>query len=483
MDAPGAMLRSLELRESIEAELIHAVEKLKKLRARASIDSFRGLATALEAERCANAKLKEALDAKDSELYAIKGQLADTEQAKAGQLVELMELKTTKHANNVEQQTEYLQRARKKDSEIAALNEHNKELEADIARAKGERDAHAKRAAEMEAQMKQTLESLTTVEEKATKRELELTGRVSELTERVNRAEDFRTTMNRQLSRLEDENADLNHKILRHKAEVANRDLAIMEKEARITELERNLAQTDNALATNDESMRRQRENDTKLRAELRKLREDLEAMQRANEEEGTLAQLNEANKEILRLRAALSQTQKSLDESDNNALTMRQKLSEAEITAHRAQEEARHAKEDAAAQIERLENNIQVLCQNIENSNQMLSMRNRSNDTSAPAPKTNEDFVPATKQQRKASQIRDEMEQWQEQHEEMKQIRAIADAEARVQEEKDLKVAIKAQRKARIDAKRASSRPNNKPHTRHEAGAPYRAMPQPLRR
>ena len=61
-------------------------------------------------------------------------------------------------------------------------------------------------------------------------------------------------------------------------------------------------------------------------------------------------------------------------------------------------------AQKDARVRIERLENNVRVLCQNIESSNSILSMRSRKVEE----PKRVES---------KADIVRREMEEWQNNH------------------------------------------------------------------
>ena len=145
-------------------------------------------------------------------------------------------------------------------------------------------------------------------------------------------------------------------------------------------------------------------------------------------------------------MRSSLVEGQKQIDSLEQQNIQLTRKLADQVSLVEQTKNEMAAAQKDARVRIERLENNVRVLCQNIESSNSILSMRSRKVEE----PKRVES---------KADIVRREMEEWQNNHDaerdSLREIEALAasnggeDASDMVSEE-DLKFLLSSQNKAK---------------------------------
>ena len=119
----------------------------------------------------------------------------------------------------------------------------------------------------------------------------------------------------------------------------------------------------------------------------------------RARYNEGAL---EVAKLENERLRASLAEGQKQIDELEKQNILLTRKMGDASAAAEKAKAEVVAVQQESQIRVQRLENNIRVLCQNIESSNSILSMRSK---------KPKEEKPPI---ESKADMVRREMAEWQ---------------------------------------------------------------------
>ena len=140
----------------------------------------------------------------------------------------------------------------------------------------------------------------------------------------------------------------------------------------------------------------------------------------------------------------------------------MTRKLADQVSLVEQTKNEMAATQNDARVRIERLENNVRVLCQNIESSNSILSMRSRKVEE----PKRVES---------KADIVRREMAEWQNNHDaerdSLREIEALAasnggDDVSDMVSEEDLKFLLSSQNKAKRKADSNSRKDRKKRQT-----------------
>ena len=145
-------------------------------------------------------------------------------------------------------------------------------------------------------------------------------------------------------------------------------------------------------------------------------------------------------------MRSSLVEGQKQIDSLEQQNIQLTRKLADQVSLVEQTKNEMAATQNDARVRIERLENNVRVLCQNIESSNSILSMRSRKVEE----PKR----VEST-----ADIVRREMAEWQNNHEaeqdSLREIEALAagndgdDVDDMVSEE-DLKFLLSSENKSK---------------------------------
>ena len=151
-------------------------------------------------------------------------------------------------------------------------------------------------------------------------------------------------------------------------------------------------------------SSREQRSDEVKSREELDTMKRELAKLKTRDKARFNEGALQVANVENDRLRNSLVEGQKQIDMLEQQNIQLTRKLADQVALVERTKAEMAAAQNDARQRVERLENNIRVLCQNIESSNSILSMRSKKKEE----PKRVES---------KADMVRREMEEWQNNH------------------------------------------------------------------
>ena len=145
-------------------------------------------------------------------------------------------------------------------------------------------------------------------------------------------------------------------------------------------------------------------------------------------------------------MRSSLVEGQKQIDSLEQQNIQLTRKLADQVSLVEQTKNEMAATQNDARVRIERLENNVRVLCQNIESSNSILSMRSRKVEE----PKRVES---------KADIVRREMAEWQNNHDaerdSLREIEALAasnggDDVSDMVSEEDLKFLLSSQNKAK---------------------------------
>ena len=210
------LLRSLELRESVEKELLHSVEKLVKLRHRGDAQQFRLHVARLHAQETQIQDLQSRVDQKDEDVHDLRRQLANLEQKNAQKTVQLMTVKTELHSNNVEIATDKAKQLRAKDDEIQSLNNYLGEIETNYETMKSQLVEERKKVNVIEKERSVLEEELDDVKSSHEKKTENLTNEVLVLRTRVAHAEDYRAEANRQISEQEDQAAMTAHESLKY---------------------------------------------------------------------------------------------------------------------------------------------------------------------------------------------------------------------------------------------------------------------------
>ena len=198
------LLRSLELRESVEKELLHSVEKLVKLRHRGDAQQFRLHVARLKAQEQQIEDLQHRVDQKDEDVHTLRRQLNEIEQKCAAQTVQLMTVKTELHSNNVEISTDRARQLKLKDDEIQALNSHMGDLETNVERYKKTSKETATQLITIMEERDAMLEKELTLKEEYERKSEDLNNEVANLRARVQHGEAYRKEANRQISDQED---------------------------------------------------------------------------------------------------------------------------------------------------------------------------------------------------------------------------------------------------------------------------------------
>ena len=276
------LLRSLELRESVEKELLHSVEKLVKLRHRGDAQQFRIHVARLKAQEQQIDDLQHRLDSKDEDVHLLRRQLSDLEQKCASQTVQLMTVKTELHSTNVEISTDRANKLKEKDEEIHALNEHLGELETMLHQANREKEVCQTELKSLSEKYLNMEIKLNQVTDSSNKKNEKLLNDIEHLKARINHADAYRTESNRQLSKSEDQAAVQAHNELKMKATIAKLELHVTEQKQKIKNLNDTITETNNKLKMAMErslTFQKQKDDDRKevetLREELIKLSED----------------------------------------------------------------------------------------------------------------------------------------------------------------------------------------------------------------
>ena len=207
------LLRSLELRESVEKELLHSVEKLVKLRHRGDAQQFRLHVARLKAQEQQIEDLQHRVDQKDEDVHTLRRQLNEIEQKCAAQTVQLMTVKTELHSNNVEISTDRARQLKLKDDEIQALNSHMGDLETNVERYKKTSKETATQLITITEERDAMLEKELTLKEEYEKKSEALNNEIANLRARVQHGEAYRKEANRQISDQEDISATSGKKI------------------------------------------------------------------------------------------------------------------------------------------------------------------------------------------------------------------------------------------------------------------------------
>ena len=400
----GSLLRSLELRFQIENELVHVVDKLRTLHDRHTSEEFYRKIHELEKYKLTVQTLKEKLIKYESKNTINLRKIADLEQDKAGQLVEIMKLRESALDNS---QTDHEERAillQEKDEEIEALNEHLKEVESNLSQAKTHVREYRERCEKAEVQMHQAIDGMKTVETSAQLHQDKNVEHVNKLEGRLADAEEYRSSVNARLGQMEDEVSTLNSTILKLKGELNRSTILLEEEQKKSNSFEEKLNQANETVEAMYSSSREQRSDEVKSREELDTMKRELAKLKTRDKARFNEGALQVANVENDRLRNSLVEGQKQIDMLEQQNIQLTRKLADQVALVERTKAEMAAAQNDARQRVERLENNIRVLCQNIESSNSILSMRSKKKEE----PKRVES---------KADMVRREMEEWQNNH------------------------------------------------------------------
>ena len=412
----GPLLRSLELRFQLESELIHVVDKFKNLNSRHTAEEFSRKIHELETLKLNVDTLKEKLSNAEANRAAHMRKIADLEQDKAAQLVQIMKLREKTLTQVVDDHEERAVLLTEKDDEIEALNEHLKSLEKELCDLKATTREYRERCEKAEVQMADAVDSLKTLEASTTVYKEKKEAEIKKLESRVKDGDEYRSTVNSRLGLMEDEVSSLNSTILKLKADLtrATSDLE-QERKKSADQMER-LQEADTTMSAFYESSKEERSSGLKTKEEMDDMKRELAKLKSRDKGRYNEGALKVAQIENERLRSSLAQGQKQIDELEAQNIALMRKLADQENLVERTKAEMVTVQSDAQLRVERLENNIRVLCQNIESSNSILSMRSRKNDEQS-KPKQAES---------KADMVRREMEQWQAAHKEQEDEAAL---------------------------------------------------------
>ena len=373
------LLRSLELRESVEKELLHSVEKLVKLRHRGDAQQFRLHVARLKAQEQQIDDLQQRVNQKDEDVHSLRRQLSNLEQKCAAQTVQLMTVKTELHSSNVEISTDRARQLKLKDDEIQALNAHLGEVEIALHGSQLDKEAREKALATMQEQHQVVQHELNVVNTNYEKKTEQFLNEIEHLKARVNHADAYRSESTRQMSTAEDEAAVQAHTQLKMKATIAKLDVTITEQKQHIGLLQQQVAEAnDNLKLAMDRSKTYQtkkeqdRQEVEQLRAELIKLSED-------SIDVSSERMLDDARTQITSLQAILAETHQHSQEAEKRLHASEKKGADKDAKMRAMRSEMDEHASESEERIRRLENNIRVLCQNIENSNSILTMKKKT--------------------------------------------------------------------------------------------------------
>ena len=398
----GPLLRSLELRFQLENELIHVVDKFRNMHSRHVAEDFSKKIHELETYKLTVDALKEKLSTSEARKAQALRKVADLERDKAAQLVEIMTLRektVIQSSNDNEARVALL---KEKDEEIQALNEHLGSIERQLAAAKTNAREYRERCEKAEVQMMNAVESLKALEASATGQQETHQRNVAELEGRVQDGEAYRNSVNDRLSQMEDEVSSLNSTILKLKGELGRANQSL-EQQAKVAEERKvKLGEAEATLDAFYSSSREEHKSGLKTKEAMDDMKREILKLKNRDKARYNEGALEVAKLDNDRLRASLAEGQKQIDELEKQNIMLMRKLADSTAAVEKAKAEAVTVQQDAEVRVQRLENNIRVLCQNIESSNSILSMRSRKPEEAKRPPES------------KADMVRREMEEWQ---------------------------------------------------------------------
>ena len=336
----GPLLRSLELRFQIENELVHVVDKLRTLHDRHTSEEFYRKIHELEKYKLAVHSLKEKLDKLEAKNTSNLRKIADLEQDKAGQLVEIMKLRESVLDNSKSDHEERALILKEKDEEIVALNEYLKEVESNLSQAKTYVREYRERCEKAEVQMHQAIDGMKTVENSAQLHKEKNAAQIHKLEARLADAEEYRSSVNSRLSQMEDEVSALNSTILKLKGEL-NRSNVLLEEEKKKSKIyEEKVQEANETVEAMYSSSREQRSDEVKSREELHNMKRELAKLKSRDKARFNEGALQVATVENDRLRNSLVEGQKQIDMLEQQNIQLTRKLADQAVLVERTNQE-----------------------------------------------------------------------------------------------------------------------------------------------
>ena len=275
----GSLLRSLELRFQMEGELLHVVDKLRSLHDKHTVDEFHRKIHELEKFKLTVHSMREKLDEYEAKNAGNLRKIADLEQDKAAQLVEIMKLREKALNSSQADQEERTELLKEKDEEIQALNEHLRSLEVNLSQAKTHVKEYRERCEKAEVQMHRAIDGMKTLEASVKLNQDKSAGHVQKIESQLADAEEYRSTVNFRLTEMEDEVSSLNSTILKLKGELNRSNILLDEEKKKSQKLEESVKEANETLSTLYSSTREQRSDEVKSREELEHMKREVEKL------------------------------------------------------------------------------------------------------------------------------------------------------------------------------------------------------------
>ena len=275
----GSLLRSLELRFQMESELLHVVDKLRSLHDKHNVDEFHRKIHELEKYKLTVHSMREKLDEYEAKNAGNLRKIADLEQDKAAQLVEIMKLREKALNSSQADQEERVELLKEKDEEIEGLNEHLRSLEVNLSQAKTHVKEYRERCEKAEVQMHRAIDGMKTLEASVKLNQDKNAGHIQKIESQLADAEQYRSTVNSRLTEMEDEVSSLNSTILKLKGELNRSNILLDEEKKKSQKLEESVKEANETLSTMYSSSREQRSDEVKSREELEQMKREVEKL------------------------------------------------------------------------------------------------------------------------------------------------------------------------------------------------------------
>ena len=224
--ATDSILSSLELRESIEVELLAAVDKLRSVHRRGTADDWRGLTRDLNESKKRHVAAEVGLAAKDEAALQLRDRISALESANAAQLVDVLRLREERakqvvaELNKDTDDADALREAlRQREARVELLEVQVKVTEERCRESNVERDSFQDKWCFAKQDLELLRQKLEATESALEKRVRESESKERLLTAEVKEAVEYKSHLMGRLGTMEDEQAELNGQLLKVQGE------------------------------------------------------------------------------------------------------------------------------------------------------------------------------------------------------------------------------------------------------------------------
>ena len=143
--------------------------------------------------------------------------------------------------------------------------------------------------------------------------------------------------------------------------------------------MDRSIVETNERLLQAMEKDKKVQSDQNDNRKEVEQLRKELVDMSESVTDVSSERMLDDARRQITSLQAILAETHQHSQEAERRLGESEKKYLKSTITIRNMRSDMDNKATESEERIRRLENNVRVLCQNIENSNSILTMKNNN--------------------------------------------------------------------------------------------------------